>query len=321
MPALRELVKKPAVFMRGHRMCAGCGAATIARQVTLSLRGPTIICNATGCLEVASSIFPYTSWNAPWIHNAFENVAATASGVEAAYRALIRKGRYRGPMPDVVVFGGDGGTIDIGLQSLSGAIERGHDFLYILYDNSAYMNTGIHRSGGTLPFAATTTSPAGKKIPGKIGRAKPIARIVAAHENIKYVATASPAYPVDLTNKVQRGLNAKGPAFIHIISSCTLGWGHETNIAIRIVKTAVETCVHPLWEFRNEEGQRKYSLSGYSRVIAKNPDKKKPVETFLKPQKRFKHLFVPSRREDLIGEFQNIVDTQWNAIKKLCNLG
>lgn len=317
MPALRELVKKPTIFTMGHRLCAGCGAATIARQVTLSFRGPTIICNATGCLEVATSIYPYTTWNAPWIHNAFENVAATASGIESAYKALIRKGKYKGPKPDVVAFGGDGGTIDIGFQALSGAVERGHEFLYVLYDNSAYMNTGIQRSGGTLPFAATTTTPAGKKIPGKIGRVKPIARIIAAHENIKYVATASPAYPVDLTNKVQKGLNAKGPAFLHIVSSCTLGWRHETNISIQVVKSAVETCIHPLWEFNNVDGQRSYRLNGLSKSIAKNPEKKKPVEEFLKPQRRFRHLFKPERREDLIGEFQSITDDQWNTIKNL----
>ncbi len=279
---------------------------------------PTIVCNATGCLEVATTLFPYTSWDVPWIHNAFENVAATASGVEAAYKVLERKGKTQGPKPDILIFGGDGGTIDIGLQSLSGAIERGHNFLYVLYDNSAYMNTGVQRSGGTLPFAATTTSPAGTKIPGKTGRAKPIARIVAAHEGIKYLATASPAYPVDLSKKVKKGLEAEGPAFIHVISSCTLGWRHNTDLAIELSKAAVETCIHPLWEFNNEEGQREYKLSTPSKVIAKKPERQLPIETFIKPQKRFKHLFVPERREDLLAEFQSIIDDQWWNIKEMC---
>ncbi len=318
MVTLKELVKSPVRFTMGHRLCAGCGEGTILRQVTCAFRGPTIVSHATGCGEVASSIYPYTSWQVPWMHNAFENAAAVISGAEAAYNALIRKGKYKGPKPDFVAFGGDGGTIDIGLQALSGAIERGHDFLYVLLDNGAYMNTGIQRSGGTPTYAATTTSPAGKKIPGRVGRWKPITRIVAAHPQALYVASASPAYPTDLTDKVRKGLEAEGPAFIHVISSCTLGWRHPTDFSMEISKIAVQTCVHPLWEFNNQEGQREWKLTGISKAIARNPKLKKPTEEFLKPQGRFRHLFSPEKREDLLGNFQAIVDDEWAIIQELC---
>ncbi|RLG94102.1 pyruvate ferredoxin oxidoreductase, partial [Candidatus Bathyarchaeota archaeon] len=145
---LREIASRPDMLYQGVRTCSGCGASLIAKLVLKALRKPVVVVSATGCLEVASSILPYTSWKVPWIHNAFENAAATASGVEAAYRAMMKKGLIK-EMPDIVVLAGDGGTYDIGFQSLSGAIERGHDLLYVLYDNEAYMNTGIQRSGGT----------------------------------------------------------------------------------------------------------------------------------------------------------------------------
>ncbi|MFB0544030.1 MAG: thiamine pyrophosphate-dependent enzyme, partial [Candidatus Bathyarchaeia archaeon] len=215
--SLKELAKQPDLLASGHRLCAGCGEAVTARLILKAVRGPTIVTTVTGCLEVATTIYPYTAWDLPWIHTAFENAGATASGIESAFRAMKRKGRgslAKYDHLDVIAFAGDGGTYDIGFQALSGALERGHDFVYVLIDNEAYMNTGIQRSGGT-PFAAsTTTSPAGRVIPGKREWKKPIDEIVVAHE-IPYVATVSASYPLDLIGKMGKALEAEGPAFVH----------------------------------------------------------------------------------------------------------
>ena len=197
---IKELAKKPPKLLPGHRLCAGCAAPVLVKLTLLASEGPTIVVNATGCLEVATTIFPYTSWAVPWIHNAFENAASTASGIDAAIKALRRRGAIKDERVNIIVFAGDGGTYDIGLQALSGAVERGHNFLYILYDNEAYMNTGIQRSGGTPLGAATTTSPVGKVIPGKLQQKKPIADIIVAHK-APYVATVTPAHWVDLIRK------------------------------------------------------------------------------------------------------------------------
>ena len=314
VPNLRELAKKPSILLPGHRLCAGCAASIIVRQVSCALRGPTIVVAATGCLEVATTIFPYTSWRVPWVHNAFENAAATASGIEAAIKALIRKGRYKHKHVDIICFAGDGGTYDIGLQSLSGALERGHDFLYILYDNEAYMNTGIQRSGGTPKGAATTTSPAGTVIPGKRENKKPIADIAVAHR-IPYVATATPAHWRDLMIKVRKGIEVDGPAFIHILSPCPRGWRFPPDLTIEVAKLAVDTCYFPLWEYENG----KWRLTDRSLQIAKNPQLKKPIDEFLKVQGRFKHLFKPENQH-IIKELQEYVDLVWKDLLKRCGL-
>ncbi|MCS7387064.1 MAG: pyruvate synthase subunit beta [Candidatus Methanomethylicota archaeon] len=309
---LKELAKKPKLLLPGHRLCAGCGASIIVRQALMALRGPTILANATGCLEVATTIYPYTSWKLPWIHVAFENVAAVASGIESGIKALKRKGMYKHDHVDVICFAGDGGTYDIGLQALSGAFERGHDFLYILYDNEAYMNTGIQRSGGTPLGAATTTSPAGTAIPGKQQHKKPIADIAVAHR-IPYVATATPAHWADLVRKVRKGIEVDGPAFIHAFSPCPRGWRLPTNQSIKIAKLAVDTCYFPLWECENG----RWRLTDRSLAIAKKPELKKPIEEFLKPQGRFRHLFKPENKH-LIKQLQEYVDMVWEDLKKRC---
>ncbi len=305
---IRELAKRPPKLLPGHRLCAGCAAPIIAKLALLATDRPTIVVNATGCLEVATTIFPYTSWNVPWIHNAFENAASTASGIEAVIKALKKKGKYKYENVDIIVFAGDGGTYDIGLQSLSGALERGHDFLYILYDNEAYMNTGIQRSGGTPLGAWTTTSPAGRVIPGKTQHKKPIADIAVAHR-IPYVATATPAHWMDFMRKVRKGLDVNGPAFIHALSPCDRGWRFDTSETIEVCKLAVDTCYFPLWEFENGE----WRLTDRSLAIARNPRLKKPVEEFLKVQGRFKHLFKPENRH-LIEEIQRHVDAIWEDL-------
>ncbi len=312
--SLKDLARKRDLLAPGHRLCAGCGAAIVARLVMKATRGPTIVACATGCLEVATTIFPYTAWRVPWIHSAFENVASTASGIEAGLKALKRAGKLKYDHVDVIAFGGDGATYDIGFQAISGAFERGHDILYVLYDNEAYMNTGNQRSGGTPKYASTTTSPAGKVIPGKLELKKPISHIMVAHR-IPYVATASPAYPLDLMRKVRRGLEVEGPAFIHILAPCPRGWRFDPRYTIEMARLAVQTCVFPLWEAENG----KYKLTGVSRSIARNPKMKKPVEEYLKRQGRFRHLFTPENRH-LVDEIQKIVDEEWNWLLKMCQL-
>lgn len=310
----RDIVQKPDLFMSGHRACAGCAAATALRLIMKATRGPTIVTNATGCMEVVSSLYPYTSWAVPWIHTAFENAAANASGIEAAIKILKKKGKIKHEHVDVIAIAGDGGTYDIGFQALSGAVERGHDFLFVLYDNEAYMNTGIQRSGGTPLGAATTTSPAGSVLPGKLEHKKPIADIMVAHE-IPYVATASVYYWRDLIAKVRRGLEVEGPAFLHVFTPCPRGWRSDPSKSIELSRLAVETCVFPLWEAVNGE----YQLSPPSKAIALAPQKKKPVREYLQLQGRFRHLFTP-KFEKIIDEIQRITDLRWQKLLKKCGL-
>lgn len=315
---LREIAKKKDLLTSGHRLCAGCAEPIIVRMVLKASEAPLMVTSATGCMEVATSIFPYTAWDVPWIHVAFENAAANASGMEAAWQAMKRTGR--GPLAkyedlNIIAIAGDGGTYDIGFQALSGALERGHNFTYLLIDNEAYMNTGIQRSGGT-PFAAhTTTSPAGTVIPGKKEWKKPIDEIVVAHE-IPYVATISPAWPMDVMTRSRKAFSVDGPAFLHAITPCTRGWRYPTEKTIEISRLAVQTCLFPLYEVRREEGLPVYELSGPSSAIARRPENKKPIEEYLKIQGRFRHLFRPERDEPLLRYFQENVDHRWNMLLK-----
>ncbi|MBI5344626.1 MAG: pyruvate ferredoxin oxidoreductase [Deltaproteobacteria bacterium] len=239
----------------------------------------------------------------PWIHSAFENSAATISGVETAYRALKKRGRLPGGDKEIkfIAFGGDGGTYDIGLQSLSGALERRHRFLYVCYDNGAYMNTGIQRSSAT-PFGSnTTTSPAGDVIQGKREWRKDLTRIVVAH-NIPYAAQASPHNWADLSKKAEKALKADGPAFLNVMSPCPLGWYTKSEDSIKLAKLSVDTCYWPLYEV--EEGVLRLTY---------RPKEKKPLEEWLKPQGRFKHLFKPENRP-VLDEFQRLVDLEWQRL-------
>ena len=310
----KEFAKTPEKFMAGHRACAGCGPAIALRLIMKATRGPTIATSATGCMEVVSTIYPNTAWDVPWIHTAFETAAANAAGIESALKVLRKKGKIKDEHVDVIAFGGDGGTFDIGFQALSGAVERGHDFLYVLYDNEAYMNTGIQRSGGTPHGAWTTTSPAGEVIPGKTQYKKPIGHIMVAHE-MPYVATASIGYWKDMVQKARKGLEVNGPAFLHTFAPCPRGWRSETSKSIEISRLAVDTCVFPLWEADCGE----YKLSPKSKAIALKPEKKKPVEVYLKTQRRFRHLFKPKNKH-IIEEIQNNVDRRWNKLLKLCEM-
>jgi pyruvate ferredoxin oxidoreductase beta subunit len=310
----KEFAQIPEKFLSGHRACAGCGPAIALRLVMKAARGPIIATNATGCMEVVSTIYPYTAWSIPWIHTAFENVAANAAGIETAIKILKKKGRIKDEHVDVVAFAGDGGTFDIGFQALSGAVERGHDFLYVLYDNEAYMNTGIQRSGGTPHGAWTTTSPAGKVIPGKAEYKKPIADIMVAH-HMPYVATASISHWKDLVVKARKGMEVNGPAFLHAFAPCPRGWRSETGKSVEIAGLAVQTCVFPLWEAEYGE----YKLSAPSNAIARHPEKKMPVEEYLKTQRRFRHLFNPENKH-VLEEIQSEVDRRWQKLLKACDM-
>ena len=310
----KEFAQTEEKFLSGHRACAGCGPAIALRLVMKAARGPIIATNSTGCMEVISTIYPYTAWKIPWIHTAFETAAANAAGIESALKILRKKGRIPDEHVDVVAFSGDGGTFDIGFQGLSGAVERGHDFLYVLYDNEAYMNTGIQRSGGTPHGAWTTTSPAGSVVPGKAEFKKPLADIMVAH-NMPYVATASISHWKDMVTKARKGMEVNGPAFLHSFAPCPRGWRSATGKSVEIARLAVETCVFPLWEA--EYG--KYKLSAPSKTIALKPEKKKPVDVYVKTQGRFRHLFKPENKH-VLEEIQNEVDRRWQKLLKDCEM-
>jgi pyruvate ferredoxin oxidoreductase beta subunit len=309
----KDIAEKPDLFLSGHRACAGCAPATVLRLIMKATRGPTIVTNATGCMEVAATIYPYTAWATPWLHTAFETAGANASGIETALKILRKKGRIKDEQVDVIAFAGDGGTFDIGIQALSGAVERGHDFLYVLYDNEAYMNTGIQRSGGTPLGASTTTSQAGTAVPGKLQNKKPIAEIMVAHD-MPYVATAAPYYWKDLIMKARKGIEVDGPAFLHVFAPCPRGWRSDPAKSIELTRTAVETCIFPLWEAVNGE----YQLSIPSKVMALAPQKKKPVKEYLEVQGRFRHLFP--KQEKLLDEIQRLTDERWNRLLKKCGI-
>jgi pyruvate ferredoxin oxidoreductase beta subunit len=293
-----RLVTKEENFVPGHRACIGCGEALAVRLAAKAFGHNTIVVNATGCMEIVASQLPYTSWKLPWIHTLFENAAAVASGVEAGLKAQMRKGKLPQEDIKVVAIAGDGATFDIGLQALSGAMERGHDFLYLCFDNEAYMNTGIQRSSATPFGASTTTSPAGKAKAGQMSWKKNMPEIVAAH-NIPYVATACPSYPFDLIEKVKKGLAVKGPAYIQILSVCPTGWRCDTEITIMLGRLAVETGVFPLYEVEN--GEYKMSLV---------PEKLKPIKDYLKLQRRFRHLkteAIDRIQARVIEEYQKLL--------------
>ena len=289
---LKEIVaKKPSRFTAGHRMCAGCGAPVVARMILRAVHEDdhVVVSNATGCMEVSTCIYPYTAWTDSYIHTAFESASATESGVEAAYKSLKKQGKLpKDETTKFICFGGDGGTYDIGIQSLSGAMERGHDMTYVCYDNGAYMNTGIQRSSATPKFADTTTSPVGKVIAGKMQSRKDL---TAAYMNFK-----------DLYEKAEKAIYTPGAKFLNVLSPCPRGWGYATEDLMLMNKLAIETCYWPLYEVDH----------GVYHITYK-PAKKLPIEEFLKPQKRFKHMFKPGN-EWMIEEFQKEVDKRWNEL-------
>jgi pyruvate ferredoxin oxidoreductase beta subunit len=292
-----RLVTQQNNFAPGHRACIGCGEALALRMIAKAIGNNAIVANATGCMEIVASQLPFTSWHLPWIHTLFENTAAVASGIEAGLKAMRRKGADIPSGTKIVAVGGDGATSDIGLQALSGALERGHDMTYICLDNEAYMNTGIQRSSATPYGAVTTTSPAGKLSIGQFSWKKDMPAIAAAH-NIPYVATATHSYPFDLMEKVKRAVHTPGPAYIHILNACPTGWRSATDTIIRQVRLAVLTGVFPLYEVINGE----YRMS----VV---PEKLRPVRDYLKLQGRFRHL-----SDDIIAEIQARTELEYKKL-------
>ena len=307
---LKEVMSKPERLAPGHRMCAGCGATIGVRAVLRALREGdyAVIGNATGCLEVSSFMYPYTAWEDSYVHNAFENAGATLSGVETAYKAL----KKRGKLPEdanfkFITFGGDGGTYDIGFQSLSGAMERGHDMVYVCYDNGAYMNTGIQRSSATPQFADTTTTPVGSKSNGKVQIRKDLTAILAEH-HIPYAAQTTFTKDFkDIHAKSEKAIYTEGAAFLNLLTPCPRGWRYETSEVMKICQLAIDTCYWPMFEVDHGNWRLTYE-----------PKRKLPIEDFLREQGRFKHLFKPGN-EDLIVAFQEEVDRRWEDLLYRCN--
>jgi pyruvate ferredoxin oxidoreductase beta subunit len=292
-----RLVKKQENFAPGHRACIGCGEALAVRLAFKALGNNVIVANATGCMEIVASQMPFTSWCLPWIHTLFENTAAVASGIEAAYKVMKRKGAKLPENTKVVAIGGDGGTSDIGLQALSGAMERGHDFTYICFDNEGYMNTGTQRSSATPFGAMTTTSPPGKKSIGKFSWKKNMPEIAVAH-NIPYVATASPSYPFDMMAKVRKATETKGPAYVHVLAVCPNGWRSNNDMAIRLGRLAVQTGMFPLFEVENGVYKMSIDLPAL-----------RPLKDYLKLQGRFRHL-----SDDIIAQMQKRVELEYQKL-------
>jgi len=286
-------------FAPGHRACIGCGEVLALRMVCKALGKDVIIANATGCMEIVSSPFPNTSWRVPWIHTLFENTAAVAAGIDCAVRILEKKGKIAAGQITVVGMGGDGGTSDIGFQALSGALERGHNFIYVCFDNEAYMNTGIQRSSATPFGAMTTTSPPGKVSIGQRTQKKNMPEIAVAH-NIPYVATLNPSYPGDLATKVQKAKSIPGAKYLHVYSPCPTGWRCATDLSIELGRLAVETGIFPLYEVENG-----------SYRLTKKVSKLKPVSDYLKLQGRFRHL-----TDDMREQIQKQVDRNYQELMK-----
>jgi len=274
-------VPKEEYYVPGHRTCAGCGPALQYKLVAKAAGPNTIFIGPTGCMYVANASYLCTPYTVPWMHAQITNGGAIASGIEAAYKVLLRKGKRTGELPNIIVMAGDGGTVDIGLQAMSAMMYRAHDVLFICYDNEAYTNTGIQTSP-TTPYGANTTfTPPGSAIPeGKTLFPKDAPQLViGGHPAVKYVATASVAYPVDLINKVRKGLNQQGPAFLHIHCPCPKGWKFDEAKTIEIARLAIETGMWNMYEW--EDGVYRYQF---------RPKKYKPVREYMKLQGRFAHL-------------------------------
>lgn len=301
---LKQLSESPVRLTGGHRLCPGCAEPIVVRQVLMATDSPVLVASATGCLEVSTTIFPYTAWDIPWLHIAFENAAASISGIEGMYQSLKRQGKLDADLDyKFVAFAGDGGTYDIGIQALSGAVERGHDFLYVCLNNEAYMNTGVQRSSATPMGAHTTTSPAGSVIPGKTMKRKDLTEIMVAHD-MPYVAQSIPGRWRDLTSKAEKAFAIEGPAFINVLAACPLGWGCDGAATVELSMLAADTCMWPLYEV--VEGEYK---------ITYTPKEKKPIEDFLKPQARFKHLFKDDEGEAVRARMQEWVDHKWAQLQ------
>ncbi len=304
---LKEEMSKPERFAAGHRLCAGCGAGITCRAMMRAVdpEDKAVICNATSCLEVSSFQYPFTAWEDSYIHVAFENTSAVASGVDAAIKAKKKKGLLQENVK-VIGIGGDGGTYDIGFQSLSGAMERGHDYTYFCYDNNAYMNTGTQRSSATPRFASATTTPAGIESVGKKQNQKDLTQIIVAHGSPYVAQTTLVGNMKDFHQKAHKAIYTEGATFVNVLCPCPRGWGYPAEMLPEITKLAIDTCVWPMYEVENGEYHLTYM-----------PKKKLPVEEFMRPQARFKHCFKPGN-EWTLEAAQEYVDQKWEELLAKC---
>lgn len=291
-------------FEGSHLLCPGCAHGMIVREVLNIAETPILLGSSTGCLEVSTAVYPYTSWNVPWIHIGFENGSTAVCGAEAMYKALVKKGKYKGEKPKFVAFGGDGATYDIGFQWISGCFERGHDITYICLDNEVYANTGGQKSGSTPIGASTSTSPAGSTSYGKKNRKKDMPFIMAAHGS-PYVAQVAPNKWKDMNKKIRKAIETEGPTFINAMSPCTTEWRFNSNKTVEIGDLAVESLIFPLFEI----------INGTELNITYRPKNVIPVKDYLAAQGRFKHLFKPEN-EHIIEQIQKDIDSRWEYLQR-----
>lgn len=301
---LKQFSKSAEKFEGANLLCPGCAHGMIIREVLNSVDGHIVIGNSTGCIEVSTAVYPYTSWDVPWIHIGFENGSTAAAGAEAMYRALSKKGKYKGEKPKFVAFGGDGSTYDIGFQWISGCFERGHDLTYVCFDNEVYANTGGQRSGSTPLGSSTSTTPAGKASYGKKEKKKDLIAIMAAHGS-PYVAQVAPNKWKDMNKKIKTAIDAEGPTFINALSPCTTEWRFSCNNTVEMMDLAVDSLVFPLYEI----------INGHELNITYRPKNVIPVRDYLGVQGRFKHLFKPEN-EHIIEQFQKDVDKKWEMLQR-----
>ncbi len=307
IPNLKTVSKNPQRLASGHRLCPGCGISVTLKQVLTTIDNPIITANATGCSEICFGAYPYTSFRSPWIHSLFENAASVISGVEATWKSWGKKNQLDAMQQKTkfLAIGGDGATYDIGFQWLSGAIERGHDFVYICFDNEGYMNTGYQRSGATSMGFKTNTTPIGSKVIGKPQHRKNFTRIMAAH-NIPYVAQANPANFADLMKKAHRAFEVKGPAVINCFSVCPTNWKYSPEKGMSIAQLATDASYWPIFEVDHGKWKINYR--------PRKPQGK--LEEFLQSQGRTKHLLKPENSE-ILEQLKNKIAEDWDYLEKM----
>ena len=306
-PNIKELSKKPQRLASGHRLCPGCGIAVILKQVLTTIDNPIITANATGCSEICFGAYPYTTFKSPWIHSLFENAASVISGVEATWKSWERRNKLSKDQKNIkfLAIGGDGATYDIGFQWLSGALERGHNFVYICFDNEGYMNTGYQRSSATSFGFKTNTTPTGAAVTGKPQHRKNLTKILAAHD-IPYVAQASPSHFADLMKKAHRAFEVEGPAVLNCFSVCPTNWKHDPQEGMNLSQLAVESLYWPLYEIDHGRWKLNYR--------SKKPEHK--LETFLGSQGRTKHLLKPENKA-ILDLLKTKAQTDWEYLEKM----
>ena len=305
----RDLLGSKRGLGAGHAACSGCPAPTIVQAAVHAARDglgcEPVVVFATGCLQIVSSTYPHNAWRVPYLHSAFSNAAAAASGIEAAIKARTARGELPADRPvKVLAFGGDGASYDIGLQALSGAMERAHDLTYICYNNEAYMNTGVQRSSATPLGAFTNTAPVGPGRPGKAEPMKDLTRVMIAH-GLPYVAQAAVQRYQDMMAKLQKAIALEGPTFVNVLSSCPVGWGLATDDVLATVDLAVECNIWPLYECENGRYRLTY-----------RPAQPRPASQYLQTQGRFAHLLRQGGQE-MVERFQDEVDQRWRELNRM----